>query len=421
MSVVQWSAPGGRALRLAYRRQLMVENNEGAVAAMPTVVSERSNQFTESVIRDMTRQIQQYHGSDGINLAQGFPDFPAPAIVKDAACAAIQNDDNQYSITWGSRAFRTGIAEKTRHFYGVEVDPEREVTVCCGSTETMLSTLLAVVNPGDEVVIIAPYYENYWPDVILAGAAPRFVSLRAPDWRIDPDELRAAFSLRTKAIVVNTPNNPSGRVFDHAELQLIANLCQEFDSLAITDEIYEHLVYEGVHHSILSFPGMRNRTVAISGLSKSYSVTGWRVGYAVAAPPITDAIRKVHDFVTVGAPAPLQAAGAVAMGLPDSYYVDLLAKYRERRDFLIGHLQRLGFGCESPQGAYYVMCDFRTFGFDDDAAFALYLVKDIGVAVVPGTSFYHDKSIGRHRVRFSFCKRLETLQRAVDRLDALRP
>jgi aspartate/methionine/tyrosine aminotransferase len=386
---------------------------------MPTAVSDRSSHFTESVIRDMSRQIQMYHGSDGINLAQGFPDFPAPRMIKDAACAAIQNDDNQYAITWGSRPLRAGIAAKTRHFYGVEVDPEREVTVCCGATETMLSTLLAVVNPGDEVVILAPYYENYWPDTVLAGATPRFVSLREPDWRIDPDELRAAFSGRTKAIVVNTPNNPSGRVFDESEMRLIAHLCQEFDCLAITDEIYEHLVYEGKHLSMLSFAGMRDRTVMISGLSKSYSVTGWRVGYAVAAPPITDAIRKVHDFVTVGAPAPLQAAGAVAMGLPDSYYDDLLSKYRERRTFLIGHLKRLGFECQAPAGAYYVMCDFRRFGFDDDIEFAHYLVKDIGVAVVPGTSFYPGKTLGKTQVRFSFCKKIETLQRAVERLEAL--
>jgi len=392
----------------------------GVIAAMPTSVSERSRHFTESVIRDMTRQIHLHHGADGINLAQGYPDFPAPTLIKDAACAAIQNDDNQYAITWGSRPFRASIAAKTIHFYGVDVDPEREVTVCCGATETMLSTLLAVVNPGDEVVVIAPYYENYWPDVVLAGATPRFVSLQEPGWRLDPDELRSAFSRRTKAIVVNTPNNPSGRVFDASEMKLISELCQEFDCLAITDEIYEHLVYEGKHLSMLSLPGMRDRTVMISGLSKSYSVTGWRVGYAVAAPAITDAIRKVHDFVTVGAPAPLQAAGVVAMGLPDSYYHDLLATYRERRDFLIGNLQRLGFGCELPAGAYYVLCDFRAFGFDDDVEFANYLVKSIGVAVVPGTSFYPGQALGRSRVRFSFCKKIETLQRALDRLESLR-
>jgi aspartate/methionine/tyrosine aminotransferase len=387
---------------------------------MPSLVADRSSRFTESVIREMTRLILFHHGKDGINLAQGFPDFPAPSVVKDAACAAIQNDDNQYAITWGSRAMREAVAAKTRHFYGVDVDPEREVTVCCGATETMLATLLAVVNPGDEVVILAPYYENYWPDTVLAGATPRFVSLRQPGWQLDPDELRAAFGPRTKAIVLNTPNNPSGRVLARAELQLIAELCQEHDCLAITDEIYEHLVYQGEHVYLLGLPGMRDRTVAISGLSKSYSVTGWRVGYAIAAPRLTDSIRKVHDFITVGAPAPLQAAGALALGLPDSYYIEFLERYRERREFLIHHLKRLGFGCEAPEGAYYVMCDFDRFGFDNDVEFARYLVQDVGVAVVPGSSFYADPILGRRKVRFSFCKKLETLQRAVDRLETLR-
>lgn len=387
--------------------------------SMRSLVSERSERFTESVIREMTRLCLLYQGERGINLAQGFPDFPAPAAVKDAACAAIQNDVNQYAITWGAKAFRDAVAAKTKRFYGADVDPEREVTVCCGATETMLSALLAVVNPGDEVVILAPYYENYWPDSVLAGATPRFVTLHEPGWRLDPDELRAAFGPRTKAIVLNTPNNPSGKVFSRAELELIASLCQEFDCLAITDEIYEHLVYDGEHVPMLGLPGMRERTIAISGLSKSYSVTGWRVGYAIAAPPLTDAIRKVHDFVTVGAPAPLQEAGVVALGLPDGYYSELVRQYRERRDFLVAHLQRLGFGCEPPAGAYYVMCDFDRFGFDDDVAFAHFLVKEIGVAVVPGSSFYPNPTLGRRKVRFSFCKRMETLRRAVELLEGI--
>lgn len=391
----------------------------GTALPMRTLVADRSGRFTESVIREMTRLCLTYHGRDGINLAQGFPDFPAPAVIKDAACAAIQADDNQYAITWGAKAFRDAIAAKTRRFYGVEVEPEREITVCCGATETMLSALLAVINPGDEVVIIAPYYENYWPDTVLAGATPRFVSLRESDGRLDPDELRAAFGKRTKAVVVNTPNNPSGRVLRLAEMNLIAELCQEHDCLAITDEIYEHLVYEGEHIYLLGLPGMRERTIAISGMSKSYSVTGWRVGYAIAAPALTDAIRKVHDFVTVGAPAPLQAAGAVAMNLPDEYYAELLAKYVERRAYLIANLQRLGFDCAYPEGAYYVLCDYGRFGYDDDVEFARYLVKEIGVAVVPGTSFYPPGGKGRSKVRFSFCKKMETLQRAVERLEAL--
>ena len=387
---------------------------------MSVLVSERSTRFTESVIREMTRLCLLYHPDRGINLAQGFPDFPAPSVVKDAACAAIQSDLNQYAITWGAKAFRDAIAAKTRHFYGIDVDPEREITVCCGATETMLATLLAVVNPGDEIIVIAPYYENYWPDSVLAGATPRFVSLRGSEGQLDLDELRSAFGPRTKAIVVNTPNNPSGKVFSRSEMEAIAGLCQEFDCLAITDEIYEHLVYEGEHTYMLGLPGMRDRTIAISGLSKSYSVTGWRVGYALAAPGLTDAIRKVHDFVTVGAPAPLQAAGVVALGLPDTYYAAFLQHYRERRAFLVESLQRLGFGCVAPAGAYYVMCDFSAFGFDDDTAFAHHLVKDIGVAVVPGSSFYPDPSLGRRKVRFSFCKRLETLERAVELLEGMR-
>lgn len=383
-------------------------------------VSERSTRFTESVIREMTRLIQASHPDDGINLAQGFPDFSAPAVIKDAASAAIQNDVNQYAITWGARDFRRAIARKTKHFAGVEVDPEREITVCCGATETMLSSLLAVINPGDEVIVVAPYYENYGPDSVLAGATPRFINLHEPDGRLDPDELRAAFNSRTKAIIVNTPNNPSGKVFSRAEMELIATLCQEHDCLAITDEIYEHLVYRGEHVYMLGLPGMRERTIAISGMSKSYSVTGWRVGYAIAAPPLTDAIRKVHDFVTVGAPAPLQAAGVVAMELPDQYYLDLLAGYRQRRDYLVSNLQTLGFRCAPPDGAYYVMCEFDRFGFDDDVAFARYLIQEAGVAVVPGSSFYPDPKRGQRKVRFSFCKKMETLQRAVARLDALR-
>jgi len=387
---------------------------------MSARVSERSTRFTESVIREMTRLCLLYQGDRGINLAQGFPDFPAPAVVKDAACAAIQGDVNQYAITWGAKAFRDAIAAKTRRFYGIELDPEREITVCCGATETMLASLLAVVNPGDEVVILAPYYENYWPDSVLAGATPRFVSLHPPDGRIDPDELRAAFGPLTKVIVVNTPNNPSGKVFSRAEMGLIASLCQEHDCIAITDEIYEHLVYDGEHVFVLGMPGMRDRTIAISGLSKSYSVTGWRVGYAMAAPALTDAIRKVHDFVTVGAPAPLQAAGVVALGLPQRYYAEFLQHYRERRDFLVANLKRLGFGCVAPAGAYYVMCDVTSFGFDDGRTFADYLVKEIGVAVVPGSSFYPSPNLGRQQVRFSFCKKMETLERAVELLEGIR-
>lgn len=387
---------------------------------MTNLIADRTRRFTESVIREMTRLILLHHGDQGINLAQGFPDFPAPAPVKEAACRAIMAGVNQYAITWGSKSLRDAVARKYRRHAGVEIDPEREVTVCCGATECMAATMLALVNPGDEVIVIEPFYENYWPDAVLAGATPKFVTLHEPDWRLDPDELRRAFSPRTKAIIINTPNNPTGKVFSRAELELIAGLCQEFNAVAITDEIYEHLVYEGEHVRLMTLPGMRERTVTISGISKTYSLTGWRIGYIVAPPELTDAIRKVHDFLTVGAPAPLQEAAAVALDLPDEYYAQLLADYRARRDFLVGALAELGFRCFKPQGAYYIMADFTSLGFDNDVEFARYLVKEVGVATVPGSSFYADPAKGRNKVRFAFPKRLETLKRAVELLSVLK-
>ena len=318
---------------------------------------------------------------------------------------------------------RAAVADKLARTTGLVVDPDREVTVTCGATEAMIATLLATVNPGDEVVIFQPFYENYWPDTVLAGASPRFVTLHEPDWRIDPDELSAAFGEHTRAVVINTPNNPTGKVFSRAELELIGQLCERRNALAITDEIYEHLVYEGQHVYLAALPGLRERTVTISGIGKSYSVTGWRVGYAVAPPPLTDAIRKVHDFLTVGAPAPLQAAAVAALGLPDSYYRAYLTEYRQRRDYLVAALRAAGFGCQPPAGAYYIMADISRFDFADDVTLADYLVRERGLAVVPGTSFYPPPSPdrpdyrrpGRRRVRFSFPKRMETLRRATAR------
>src|SRR6266849_6820933 len=346
-----------------------------------------------------------------VNLAQGFPDFPAPREIKEAAQEAIAGDVNQYAITWGGKNLRTAIAWQMQEAQGVAVDPETQVTVCCGSTEAMISTLLAVCNAGDEVVIFEPFYENYGPDSILSGAKPRFVKLRPPtaadgEWTFDERELRAAFHDHTKAIILNTPNNPTGKVFTRAELELIRDLCVEFNVLAITDEIYEHILYDGARHvSIASLDGMRERTVTINGMSKTYSVTGWRVGWAVAPPAITDAIRKVHDFLTVGAPAPLQEAGAVALGLPRSYYKNLAEGYRTRRDRLMPALTDAGFRCFRPRGSYYVMTDISAFGFDNDVEFTSHLVKTIGVAAVPGSSFYNDPRDGARQVRFAFCKR----------------
>jgi L-glutamine---4-(methylsulfanyl)-2-oxobutanoate aminotransferase len=383
-----------------------------------TVISRKAQTFTESIIRDMTRQALQY---GAVNLSQGFPDFPAPKELKQAACDAINADINQYAITWGSKRFRDAIATKTKWHLGLDVDPDREIVVTCGSTEAMIATMLATLNPGDEVILFEPYYENYGPDSILSDAVPRFVTLYAPDWTFDPDELRAAFTPKTRAIVITTPHNPTGKVFTHEELRVIADLCIEHNVLAFTDEIYEHILYPDAsrdvkHVAMATLDGMRERTVTINGMSKTYSVTGWRVGYAIAPPEITDAIRKVHDFLTVGAAAPLQEAGVTALNLPTSYYEKLQSGYQRRRDFLLGILEESGFQCFKPDGAYYIMTDIREFGFSSDIEFTKHLVREIGVAVVPGSSFYHHPELGAQQVRFCYCKRDETLQAAAERL-----
>jgi aminotransferase len=383
------------------------------------MLSEKAEYFTESVIREMTRLALQ-HGA--VNLAQGFPDFPAPAEVKEAARAAIAADDNQYAITWGAKPLRDAIVAKFARTQGVTVDPEREITVCCGSTEAMISSLMAIINPGDEVVIFEPFYENYGPDAILSGAKPRFVRLHPPNWEFDRQELANAFGPRTKAIIVNTPNNPTGKVFTLEELEFIRDLCLRWNTFAITDEIYEHIIYDGVRHiSMASLEGMRDRAITINGMSKTYGVTGWRVGWAIAPPAPTESIRKVHDFLTVGAAAPLQAAGAFALKLPDSYYQRLAETYRVKRDRMLGILENAGFQCFRPRGAYYVMTDISRFGFPDDVAFARDLVQRIGIAVVPGSSFYNDAADGSRQVRFTFCKKEETLAAAAERLSRLRP
>ena len=381
-------------------------------------ISQKAQQFTESVIREMTRLCNQYNG---INLAQGFPDFAAPEEMKEAACKAIHDDINQYAITWGAKNLRNAIAEKTARFNGMKIDPEKNITVCCGSTEAMISTCLALVNPGEEVIVFEPYYENYGPDAILSGAVPRFISLREPDWSFDPDELKALFNNKTRAIILNTPNNPTGKVFTRDELELIAELCRKWDVIAITDEIYEHIVYEGRKHiSIATLDGMADRTVTINAASKTFSVTGWRVGYAIASEVFTSAIRKVHDFLTVGAPAPLQEAVATAMRFPDSYYDQLRVEYLERRDFLMKGLEESGFRCYKPYGAYYIMTDITEFGFTDDTTFAHALVKDVGVAAVPGSSFYSNSRNGYRKIRFGFPKKMQTLQKAVELLKTAR-
>jgi aminotransferase len=395
-----------------------------ALSARPkTFLSDKVALFTESVIREMTRQAM-LHGA--VNLAQGFPDFSAPEEIKKAAQQAVAADVNQYAITWGAKNLRNAIARQMGVWQKISVDPEKEITVCCGSTEAMISTLLALCNAGDEIVVFEPFYENYGPDSVLSGATPRFVKLRPPqeddaEWTFDDRELRSAFNRHTKAIILNTPNNPIGKVFTRAELEFIRDLCVEFDVLAITDEIYEHILFDGTEHiSMASLEGMRERTVTINGMSKTYSVTGWRVGWAVAPEKITNAIRKVHDFLTVGAPAPLQEAGATALSLPAEYYSKLAEGYRARRDHLMPALTKAGFKCFRPRGAYYVMTDIAGFGFADDLSFAKYLVQEIGVATVPGSSFYRDPRDGAKQVRFAFCKKTETLDAAAHKLEKLR-
>ena len=375
--------------------------------------SKRTERITESVIREMTR-VANRHGA--INLAQGFPDFPAPMAVKEAATAAIFSDINQYAITWGAKAFRDALAAKYRRQYQLEIDPEREITVVCGSTEGLMASLLAVSNPDEEIIIFEPYYENYGPDTLLSGASRRFVTLHPPDWSFDREELRRAFSKRTKAIIINTPNNPTGKVFARDELEFIAELCQEYNALAITDEIYEHIIYDGaVHTPIIQVAGMRDRTILVNSMSKTYGVTGWRVGWVIASPDLTDTIRKVHDFLTVGAAAPLQQAGVVALASSDEYYSELAHLYRHKRDLLLAVLAEAGLPAYRPQGAYYVMTDVSAFGYRNDVEFMRFLVEDVGVAGVPGSSFFHNPEQGSHLVRFCFCKREETLRQVGER------
>jgi aminotransferase len=389
--------------------------------ALPPI-STRVQGFTESVIREMTRVVD---ARGGVNLAQGMPNFPPPRELLEAAHRAIDGDFHQYAITWGAPRLRRAIADKYAKVYGMDVDPERNVTVCCGSTETMLSTLLAVLNPGDGVIIFEPFYENYGPGCIISGAEPVFVPLEPPDFTFDPDRLARAVTPRTRAIIFNSPNNPTGKVFSRAELETIATLCREHDLLAITDEIYEHIVYDGLGHTpIATLPGMAERTITISGISKSYSVTGWRVGYAIAPAGLSVGIRRAHDFVTVGAPHPLQEAAVTALGLPDAYYARLREAYQARRDLLWGYVEKAGFVAWKPRGAYYILTDvahfLKQFGVADDTAFAMWLIEHVGVATVPGSSFYAHPELGRTKIRFCFPKTDDVLRDAGERLLKLR-
>ncbi len=417
---------------------MSTEPTHAAIHALKQMISAKAERFTESVIREMTRLAMQHKA---VNLAQGFPDFPAPAEIKRAAQDAIAQDINQYAITWGAKPLRNAIAAKFARTQGVEIDPEKHITVCCGSTEAMMAAMMAVINPGDEVVVFEPYYENYGPDAILSGATPRFVKLSPPGkkgsgpsassgpvppasaedtWSFEREELAAAFNARTKAIILNTPNNPTGKIFTRGELEFIRDLCVRWNALCITDEIYEHILYEGEHISMASLEGMGDRTITINGMSKTYSVTGWRVGWAIAPPHIAVAVRKVHDFLTVGAAAPLQEAGAFALNMPDAYYQKMAADYRARRDKTLAMLTSAGFHCYKPAGAYYIMTDISGFGFPSDVAFSKHLIEVIGVAPVPGSSFYNNPADGAQQVRFCFCKTEATLNAAAERLAKLK-
>jgi aspartate/methionine/tyrosine aminotransferase len=378
------------------------------------MLADRVSHFSESVIREMTRLAQQF---GALNLGQGMPDFESPQEIKDAACKAIQDGFNQYSITWGTPPLRKAIVEKMQRFNGIPCDPDRNVTVCCGATECMMATMLALINPGDEVIIFQPFYENYGPDAIISGAKPVWVALNPPDWKFDPEELKRAFSDRTKAIIINTPNNPTGHIYTQEELSLISELCQKHNACAITDEIYEYIRFnEKPHLSLATFPGMEERTITISGLSKTFSVTGWRLGYCIAPPEISNGIRKAHDFLTVGAPHPLQMAGVAALNLPESYYEKLKTDYKRRRDLFLPYLREAGFEVYEPEGAYYVMTDIAKLGWSDDTEFVKWMIREIGVSAVPGSSFYSPKGKGRTKVRFMFAKKDDTLIQAGERL-----
>ena len=383
---------------------------------MPSDVSSRTKFFTESVIREMTRRAIK---GGAVNLAQGFPDFAAPQQLKEAAKRAIDEDYNQYAVTHGSPGFRAAIAEKARKYNQLDCDADLNITVTCGATEAMIASLLAVINPGDEVIIFEPFYENYGPDTILAGATPKYVALHDPDYSINPAELAAAFNPHTKAIIVNTPHNPTGKVFSRPELEMVAELCRRYDTLAITDEIYEHIIFgENRHVSLATLPGMAERTITISGLSKTYSVTGWRLAYAIACERLTSAIRKVHDFLTVGAPHPLQEAGKTALRLPPSFHTELAKMYERKGAILFEALDGAGLHCRAPQGAYYIMADIGHLGFRDDFDAAEFLLNEVGIAAVPGSSFYHRRELGRHILRFTFSKSETTLAAAAVRLNS---
>jgi aminotransferase len=382
---------------------------------MPST-SHRVSTFTESVIRSMTRLANQ-HGA--INLSQGYPDFDPPEALRLAAERAGRQGPHQYAVTWGAPGFRQALARKQSRWMGMPIDPDENLVVTCGSTEAMMAAMMTACNPGDRVVIFSPFYENYVADTILSGAEPIYVPLRPPAFTFDPDDLRRAFAQKPKALILCNPANPSGRVFTRPELDLIAGLAEEADVFVITDEVYEHIVYAPRRHVYFaSLPGMASRTISCGSLSKTYSITGWRLGYIIAAPEIIADARKVHDFLTVGAAAPLQEAAIAGLELPDSYYAELQASYTAKRELFLGYLRRAGLRFSEPEGAYYVMVDIAEFGCASDTTFCEWLVREVGVAAVPGSSFFREPE--NRYIRFHFAKREETLAAAGERLLGLR-
>jgi len=378
--------------------------------------SQRTSAFGESVIRRMTR-VANAHGA--INLSQGFPDFDPPEALLKAAEHAARHGPHQYAVTWGAPNFRAALARKQSRFMGLKLDPEAHFVVTCGSTEAMMVAMMTACNPGDKVIVFSPFYENYVADTILSGAEPIYVALRPPDFAFDPDELCRAFEQKPKALVLCNPSNPSGKVFTREELLFIAKLAVEHDTFVITDEVYEHILYAPHEHVYFaSLPGMFERTISCSSLSKTYSITGWRLGYVIAPPEVINSARKVHDFLTVGAAAPLQEAAVAGLELPDSYYHELQAIYAEKRDVFLKYLDQAGLTYTKPQGAYYVMVDIAEFRWSDDTAFSEWLAREVGVAAVPGSSFFREPV--KHLIRFHFAKQTETLHAAGERLLKLR-
>ena len=380
------------------------------------IPSQRVGRFTESVIRRMTRVAME---CGAVNLSQGFPDFDPPVELRRALEKAAHAGPHQYAVTWGAPGFRQALARKQAHFTGLPIDPDANLVVTCGSTEAMMAAMMTACNPGDKVIVFSPFYENYVADTILSGAEPIYVPLRPPDFSFDPAELRRAFEQRPKALILCNPSNPTGKVFTRDELLQIAALAEEFDAYVITDEVYEHIVYAPHRHVYFStLPGMFDRTVSCSSLSKTYSITGWRLGYVIAPPAFIDGARKVHDFLTVGAAAPLQEAAIAGLEMPDAYYAHLAEIYAAKRDLFLGGLRAAGLTFTEPEGAYYVMVDISEFGASDDVAFCEWLARAVGVAAVPGSSFFREPV--NHLIRFHFAKQESTLREAIARLSKLR-